>query len=47
MSDYDTALAEVWQCLADSCLEHDQSHERRALDELARLLSLPLPREAT
>lgn len=35
--DVASAAAAAWQCLADSCLEHDHEHERRALDELARL----------
>ena len=37
---------DAWQCLADSCLEHDHEHERRALAELERLGEL-VPRQRT
>lgn len=38
VTDAERHVAEVWQCLADACLEHDQVHEQRALRELQRLV---------
>ncbi len=42
MSDLDTdrerALASLWQCLADSAVEHDAEHQHRALALLRELM---------
>ncbi len=35
----------AWQAYADACLEHDDSHARRAAEEL-RTVDLPLQRDA-
>ena len=37
VEDRQRAECDAWQCLADSCTEHDRDHEQRALAELARL----------
>ncbi len=46
MDDHGAALIRCWREIADSIVEHDVEHERRAWAELHRLIPEQIDRES-